>query len=153
MTISHLMAHMKFNAKGHDAVSAQGVIPKLPALFDPTGVAVSIDVGGAIVSFMLDSHGRGKAANGMFALTLKPTKRNPKTKKLDFLGGDVKFKANLRNGNWSGAWSNDGVDPARTAKNQPLTLTVNLTFLNQPYTATVTAMYTGVAGKSGRFSK
>jgi uncharacterized repeat protein (TIGR03806 family) len=153
MKITHLSANMKFNAKGHDALSAQGIIPNLPALFNPTGVVVTLDVGGATVDFTLDSHGRGHSSNGSFSLALKPSKRDPKTKTVQFLGGDVKFKASLHHGDWVSAWTADGVDPTKTAANQPLTLTVSLSFQGQPYTTTVTTMYSGIAGKGGKFKK
>jgi glucose/arabinose dehydrogenase len=146
MTVSKLSAKMKFSSGGHDSASIAGIIPNPGAGFDPTGQVLTLDIGGAVVNFTLDAKGHGKSGNGTFALTLKG-----KTKKTAFPGGNVPFKANLKNGDWANLWSTAGFDPSASVTNQPITMVVNIHLLGQLYTATVSAKYSGTSGKTGGF--
>ncbi len=152
MTLSHLQANMKYTTKNHDTLSFTGMLPNLAAGLNPSGVALTLNVSGVSAAFTLDAKGHAKSAQGTFALQLK-RKRDPKTKITSYLGGNVKFSARLKNGNFSAAWAPLGLDPTTDAKNQKMPLTVDIAFLNQTYEAIVTALYTGHAGKSGSVRK
>src|SRR5262249_16348208 len=98
----------------------------------------------------LDAKGHAKSENGTFALTIKG-KRDPATRKIVFGGGNVPFKANLKNGDWANLWSTAGFDPGNTVQNQPISMVVNIHLMGQLYTATVSAKYSGTSGKTGGF--
>jgi hypothetical protein len=84
-------------------------------------------------------------------LKLKPSIRNKATKKVEFLGGPIQFKASLKKGTWAGAWSDDGIDSAADAKNAALPMTVTVILNGVVYRETVTSLYSGKSGKNGRF--
>ena len=65
--------------------------------------------GNAAVPLILNARGQGRATQGSLMLKLKPSVRDPLTKKSSFAGGDMTFKATLTHGDWGAAW---GVDPA-----------------------------------------
>ncbi len=134
---------------GHDSVSVQGTLPNLSALFSPQGATLSLDVGGASSDFTLDAKGRGKSTHGTIALLFKLTK-NKATKKSTFAGGNVPFKALLKNGAWSGVWANNGLDltQPKTTFTLPATITLN----GQPYIATLTVNYKGKQNVGGTMS-
>jgi hypothetical protein len=83
-------------------------------------------------------------------LRLSPSKRNPVTKKVEFLGGDVAIKMTLRNGTFSGNWSDEGINSAIDSRGTPIVFNVDVTIIGKVYTAAATAIYAGKAGKSGR---
>ena len=76
-----------------------------------------INIGGAVVTLTLDGKGHDKSSQGIVALRLKPSKRNPATKKLEFQGGDVAFAAKIMNGAWAAIWK---MDPKVTSTNVPM---------------------------------
>lgn len=151
MTISKLQGSVRFDGGGKDTLAIAGVIPSLPALFEPGGLAIVFNVGGALRAITLDAKGRGKSADGSAQLTLKPSVRNKTTKKVEFLGGPVAFKASLKKGDWKSVWTDDGINPDADAKNANLPMTVDVTLNGVVYTETVTGLYSGKAGKSGKF--
>jgi hypothetical protein len=131
---------------GHDRCSFAGVVPNLPAQFNPTGLTVILNVGGATDTFTLDAHGRARNGNGAFALTLKLT-RNKTTRKSSFAGGNAKFTAMLDNGTWAAAWAAAGMNVNVTAKNTPETVTVALTLNGQLYQIPASVLYSAKKGK------
>jgi mono/diheme cytochrome c family protein len=146
MSVTSLVAKLNFAAAKHDSIAVAGVIPGLPQVFSPDGASVTLEIGGVSTDFRLDVRGRGRLNNGSFALTLKAAKGKSVAKSAMFLGGNVKFKFSLQHGDWTAGL---GIDPAKTAKNLPLTLKVDLTYNGQAYSATVPARYSGAARKSG----
>jgi hypothetical protein len=152
MTVSKLRGSAKLSTTGKDSCSTSGVVPALPALFDPTGKTALIDIAGAQVSFTLDAKGKAKGANGTLALKMK-FKRNKQTKKLEFLGGDVPLTVSLRNGNFSSAWSNHGLNFSADAKKQPASVVADLHFNGKVYRSSVNVLLSVKAGKSGAFKK
>jgi hypothetical protein len=145
MTVSKVQGGVKFSSGSHDGCSVTGIIPGVPAHFDPTGQTLGLNIGGAIVSFALDSKGRGKSPNGTLSLKLKPSIRDKTTKKLDFQGGNVTFTAKIKNGTWAATW---GLSSSTTAENMPVTVTITLGGNN--YLANATVKYTPAKG-SGKF--
>jgi len=152
MTITKLSGSAKFNMTGKDSCSVSGSISNVPSLLNPAGMSVALIVGGAEVRFTLDAKGKGKSGQGSFALTLKG-KRNKATKKMEYAGGDVPFKAAMKGGSWGTAWGAMGMDPALSVAKGNLTLLVNMQFNGKTYTAGVNTEYKAKAGKAGSFKK
>jgi PKD repeat protein len=152
MKVLKLRASVKFGVPDKDTCQLSGVIPALPALFNPAGMVATVSVGGVPASFNLDGKGRGKTTQGAFQLKLK-FKRNKATKKSEFLGGDVPFIALIKNGSWSDDWTPLGVDPAANAKKTPLVIGVDLTLNGTTYTDAVSTLYSAKAGKTGTLKK
>jgi len=152
MTIKSLKGSVKFGLTAKDSASILGTLPKLPANLDVSTKDVVINVGGAILTFTLDAKGKGKSDQGNAALSLKPSKRNKTTKKLDFLGGDVVFKIKMAKGTWSDDWADEGILTTLETKSTPVPFVINLTLGGKPFTATVTTTYKGKADKGGTFS-
>jgi PKD repeat protein len=147
MTVSKMQGSAKFGTSGHDACSVTGIIPSLSAHFDPTGQTLALNIGGAIVSFTLDSKGHGKAADGTLTLKLKPSVRNKTTKKLDFLGGNVQFSAKIKSGTWASVW---GLDPNASGKNLPMNIVITIGLGGSNYQVTAAVKYTPTKG-AGKF--
>jgi hypothetical protein len=146
MTLSKMQGSAKFTG-GHDSCSLAGVIPNLPAGFNPTGQTLTLNIGGAIVSFTLNSKGSAKASNGTIALRLKPSVRNKTTKQTVFQGGNVQFAARILGGTWASTW---GLSPTATGKNLPMPISVTIGLGGNSYMATATAKYTPRKG-AGKF--
>jgi hypothetical protein len=150
MTVTKMQGVAKFTSGGHDSCTIAGVLPNLPKLFDPTGQTLVLNIDGASVSFTLDSKGRGKTGNGSIALKLKPSKRNPVTKKLEFQGGNVTFAAKIMNGTWATVW---GLDPKAALSNVSMSIPATIVLSGNTYVVTVTTTYSDKPGVGGKFKK
>lgn len=151
MYLAKVKGGVRFDQQNRDSVALSGVIPNLPAFFNPKDVIIALDVGGVPCEFRLNAKGCAKTADGAFQMKLK-FKRNKTTKQLEFLGGNAPFKAMRKNGAFAGAWLDEGVDPNVTVKKQASSLTVDLRGTGRIHTAAIATAYTGKAGKSGMFS-
>lgn len=151
MTLAKLQAGFRFDTEGKDSISVAGVLPDFPALFDPAGLALVIDVGGAVRAFTIDGKGRGKTADGSAQLVLKPSKKNKQNKKVEFLGGPIAFKASLKKGTWAATWMDEGINPDEDAKNSARTVAVDVTLNGVIYTESVSTQYSAKAQKNGKF--
>jgi len=148
LTVTALSGSFRFGGS-RDGCSVSGVIPGMPAGFNPAGSA-SVHVGAASVSFTLDAKGKGKSAQGMLQLSLKPSTKDPVTRKPVFAGGDLAFKIKLAKGAWASAWQ---IDPAATIVNGTLPLDVGIKLGSTSYGSAATATYSSTAGKGGKFKK
>jgi uncharacterized protein (TIGR03790 family) len=151
LRVSKIAGTANFMHADRDGCSISGIIPTLPAGFDPAGVTVRLDIGGARVDFTLDARGKAHNVNGTLALNLKPAKRDRATRKLVFQGGDVAFKAKLSKGTWSDDWADEGIDPNATMSNTPMTLKVNFNIGGKVYVAVAHCSYMSKPAKSGVF--
>jgi hypothetical protein len=149
MAVTKLAGHVAFTVSGRDSCQVQGVIPALPALYNPGGAAVRLNVGGVDASFTLDAKGRGKNDKGTFQLLLKPSRRNAATKQLEFLGGDAVYKAALKKGAFLDAWRFHGVNPNASAPGVPLDMPVLAAFNGRIYAANATVTYSSKKGRGG----
>ncbi len=149
MTVSAFAASLHFDAAGKDVCSFSGTLMGLPAGFNPAGQTVLLNIGGVTASFTLNAKGSAKSAAGTFQLKLKTT-RDAVSKKSVFKGGNAPFKAVLKSGSFTSAWSDEGVTPSTSVKSKPLTLVALLTLNGVGYTAEIKATLTSAAGKSGR---
>jgi PKD repeat protein len=149
MGVSKVSGNAHFNATNKDSVSLSGTIPGLASPYNPSGQTLSLDVGGAIVSFTLDGKGKANTAQGSIALKLKKSKGSKGTKP-SFLGGNVPFKAIIKNGTWASIW---GLNPTVSTKNQPMKMTIALTLNGVLYDAVVAVKYSSKATIVGKFKK
>jgi len=152
MTVVKMKMSVRFDQTNKDTIQFSGVLPGIPAGFNPLGAVMGIDAGGAKASITLDAKGRGKTANASVGLKLKFVK-NKTTKKSSFLGGDVPVKGSLKAGSWADEWADDGLTGAADAKKAPMTVPVVIAFNGRLYGTTVTGVYSAKTGKSGKFSK
>lgn len=153
MSVLKLSGSVKFGLAEKDSLSFSGVTPGLPALFSPEGAHAKIDAGGAKAELVLDKRGKSKSTVGTFAISLKPSTRNKATKKIEFKGGNVKFKAQLLRNTWSDDWADEGIVGTQDAKISPVAIVIELALAGRVYTAFVQATFSAKAGKSGKFKK
>ena len=139
MTVAKLQASIKFNTTGHDAASLQGTLPGLPALFDPAGKQLVVNLNGVLATFTLAANGHGSSSSGSAALKFKPSKRNKMTKKNEFQGGNVAYSIRLQSGAWAALWNLDANASVAVAMDLPVTIQLGAV----TYSATV-----HVSGKS-----
>jgi glucose/arabinose dehydrogenase/PKD repeat protein len=148
LTVSQAHGSAKFQVQGHDTWSLSGIFPALPALFDPAGKTVFVNLNGAMVAFTLDAKGRAKNDSGTFQLRLKK-KRNADTKKSEFPGGPGPFKASLKAGTWSDNWLSAGFDP--NVPKATINFAAEVALNGVVYVATVTVDYASQKAKTARF--
>jgi len=131
-TATKLTGSVKFGMTGKDKCSVSGIIPALPAGFTPEGKTVQVIVAGASVPFVLnDKAAQKKDDKSAFSVKLKPSTRNKTTKAVEFLGGDVAFKATLP-GTFSSTWSDEGV-VANVKETTRLSFRVDIAFNGTRY--------------------
>ncbi len=131
--------------------SISGMLSTIRAGFNPLGMVVKIDVGGATRNFTLDAKGRAKATDGSIGLKLKLV-TSKTTKKKEFFSGSVPFKAKISKGSWMDEWADEGVDPATSAKKKPIPMTVDIA-LGAPGLHTASVIYSSKATVGGKFKK
>ena len=148
LTVSKFQGSCAFNQPGHDSSAFTGILPGLPAGFDPTNLSAMVNVSGVVVNFTLDSKGRAKNAQGSLQLTIKG-KRNKTTKSIVFAGGDVPFKVALKHGTWGTVWGLDANSAATVNKDFNISFQIN----GQLFTAIATCSLTSKPGKGARFKK
>lgn len=153
LTVLKFQGGVSFKLLERDSLQVSGVIPAVPALFDPAGKSIVLSAGGIGATFLLDAKGKSRIENGALQLKMKPSKRNKSTKKIEFLGGDVAFKATLKKGAFAASWDDEGVSGAADQKNQPLNFQVQMLFNGGRYGAEVTPLYSCKAGVSGKIKK
>ena len=141
LLIRKITGRVSFTATGRDSCSVLGVIPAVPALFKPQGAVVRVNAGGVEVPFVLDGSARAKSGKNTLSLTLKPSKRNPATNQLDFLGGNVVFKAAFKQGAFLAAWKLFGVNPTLTRSKVFLDMPLDVRFNGRVYSAVTTTQY------------
>ena len=153
MLVLKMLGYVKFNATNSDSVSLYGALLNLSGPMALNGAVVTLNVGGAQVSFTLDAAGRAKSSLGTFALRFLHAKRDKTTGTYDPQGNPVIFYANLTHGSWATAWAADGIDPTVTTTNASLTMPVSLTLGGSTCTTSVPVNYYGKANVIGRFRK
>jgi PKD repeat protein len=151
LTVNKLEGSVKFNVTGRDACTLTGSIPNVAPGFNPSGVVVLLNVGGAQAVFTLNAKGKVKSSNGSLMLKLKPSTLNKPAKKIEFQGGPVRFTAKLTHGSWADDWAADGVVQTGAAKGAVLTMPVSLSLGGTLYSTPVSITYSGKAGSGGKF--
>jgi hypothetical protein len=139
LIVGKLQAAMSFTSTGRDFLRVSGTIPTLITKL-PSGTVVAIDIGGATASFTLDAKGRAKNESG--TLTLKLLR-----------SGGTAFSVRITNATLASHWQDEGIDPAMTTKNAPISIAFTLTAGAATYTTTVIAAYTGRANMGGKLKR
>ena len=138
LDITKLQAKLNFARTNADSCTVQGRFD-LPAKCSFSNKLATLDIGGAKLSFGLDSKGRGR--NGLSTFS-KPT-YNKKT-------GRWTLKATLKNGSWQTAWAdysmiNSNIPRPVVVTNFPVILVLD----TEAFMGTTNLHYTATQGKSG----
>lgn len=138
LTIGKLQANLNFARTNADKCTVKGAFD-LPPDYSFPGKLVVLDIGGATVSFTLDSKGRGR--NGVNTFN-KPS-YNKKT-------GLWTFNASLKNGLWQNLWATYGLANADVLKpgvtvSPPVVLVID----DQAFMEIPTLQYSARVNKSG----
>jgi len=141
MSNTKLKIGLNFAEAGKDKMKASGAL-QVPEGFDPNGKTVELNVGGVLVSGVMDAKGNVKADGFKFKLKL--------SKKASSGMLAAKFKASLKDGDWADDLEDDGCvddDVAGDAVRIPLQLTLG----EYVYTTTVPGTWKAKTGKKGAF--
>ena len=139
LEITKLQAKLNFAKTNSDSCTVRGRFD-LPANYNFAGRLATLNIGGAEVSFTLDSKGSGRNGSSTFK---RPT-YNGKT-------GLWSFNAKLRNGSWQTAWADFGIINSDIAKpgvivtNLPVILVSDI----EAFIGGTNLHYTAKQGKSG----
>jgi len=137
-SISKLKATSRFNQTSADSCSVTGSLG-LPSNYNFAGQQVTANVGGAQVSFVLDSKGRGRTGANTFS--------EPRYNKKN---GQWTVTFTLKDGSWQDLWTSYGMANADVPKpGASVTLPVNLVIGNESFMANQVLHYTAEVGKSG----
>lgn len=135
LVVSKLLLRTNFARKGSDSYQVSGSIATLPTSSVVKGAHVSVDVGAAIVDFVLDDKGRAKSKNGTLRLTLN-------TKKT------WSFQVAVKSGQWVSDWADGGVANT-TIKAESLEIPVTFTIDGHTYGGSKKTLFTSHAMRSG----
>jgi len=131
---------LKFNKTGQDTVVVKGKI-ELAGGISLAGLPLTVDVGGATASFLLNKSGDANDGSGN-KFQLNVSLKNGVTKQ-----GSYQFTANLK-GSFQAALASYGLTNA-TVKNVPVTVPLSLTAGPNTYATGLGLKYTATAGKKG----
>jgi hypothetical protein len=138
LNTSRLQGTLNFARTNADNCTVKGAFA-LPPNYNFTGKVATLNIGGAEISFTLDSKGRG--LNGLSRFN-KPSYNK--------ITGLWTFNAILRNGSWRTPWAAHGLVNATILKpGAPVTLPVILAIDNESFMATPSRHYMSRAGRSG----
>jgi hypothetical protein len=135
LDVDHVVLHFNFKKSNSDKFMVFG---ELPALGGPaTGKVVTVDIGGATQTFTLDKKGRARVKGDTFALIGKAKK------------GTIKFRVQLKKGDFSDEMVDEGMDGTSDAKKAPRDIDISIQVGDVLYETTVTVQYTAKTGKTG----
>jgi PKD repeat protein len=137
LEVTKLQLKPSFARPDRDSCSLAGMVD-LGAGSSPFGRPVTVGIGGAQVSFVLDAKGKAKNSWGTCGL------------KFDKKTGLWKISVKLKNGNWQTAWAQAGLLNSDVPKpGVPVTLTLVVLVDTEGFAADKTLLYTARTGKSG----
>lgn len=142
LNLSKLAGTANLAVSGKDTCSLMGTLA-LPMNYNPLGVSVSVNVGGARATFVLDRSGNARTAVGTVALKV-PTGRNSASQSATL---QVKLKA----GNWSDAWKSEWLQLALNQKATTAQFAVEAIVGGATYSTTANVGLTVVPGKTAKF--
>ncbi|HVR73690.1 MAG TPA: hypothetical protein VMT52_05135 [Planctomycetota bacterium] len=148
LTVKKLTGELKFRSRdrwkktGPDSCSVSGLIPALPASWNPSWATVSVSVGGVMEEFQLDASGRASSARGSFRIQLaRPGKG---------AGPDgTPFTLRLR-GDWAEEWLDEGIGPDDDDVGAERDFVIEVLLDGTKHLTRVTAEVDSRAGKSAR---
>jgi len=133
LTLSKLLVKLNFKKSAKDKFIVMGTL-SLASGFDPTGVAVTVDVGGATINATLDGKGRAKTTQLMMKLKEKR--------------GVFTFKAISKNNTHQADLADDGLTNADNPGSTE-TLSVTVTIGGQVFPATASVLYKSKLDRKG----
>jgi hypothetical protein len=112
ITVSKLQAKANFAKAQADSCSLKATLD-IGTGFNPTNGTITLDVGGADISYTLDAKGKGIGTGAYGSCKLSHNKKS----------GLWTFNTNLKNGSWQTAWQDSGLTNSTTPKvGQPISL-------------------------------
>jgi len=139
MTVTNVQAKLNFTKLNGDSCRLTGTLD-LGDGFSVTNKLITLDVGGAQVSFTLDAKGKGRGVSSFGSCKLKQNKKT----------GLWSFSATMKKGSWQDTWSSSGlVNATIRPPGVPVQLRVILVIDDQAFTADAAPTYTAKAGRSG----
>lgn len=137
LEITKLQAKLNFAKPNADSCSFKGNV-SLPSDHDFAGQLLTVNVGGAQVTFTLDSKGRGLLGHHKCSM------------KFDKKTGLWMVTATLRNGSWRDVWSSSGLSDVTIPKpGAAVTMTSVLLLDSESFAGDKTLNYIATQGKSG----
>ena len=137
MSVTNFRASVNFPKPNLDKCSFKAV-PQPSQCTNWLGTIITLDVGGAQVTFTLDAKGRGVSTNGTCRFSYN--KR----------AGVCQLTARLSHGSWHDAWAQYGLVNADTSGTTvSVTLPVTLVISDEVFMAEKPLRYTAAANKSG----
>lgn len=130
------------SSPGRDEVKIAGTL-SWPDITGPSDLTVLLNVGGAVRVLELDEKGRAKEADGTVFLRPMGGRHARET------GRSFSFKARLKQGNWSDAWSKLGIRDA-DIRNATILVPVRLEVDGKVFVGSTDARYSARAGKDVR---
>jgi sugar lactone lactonase YvrE len=140
LTITKETAKLNFAKTNSDSCTLTATLD-LGAGYNLTNLFVSMDIGGADVTFNLDTKGKGRGVGAYGSCKLSYKK----------MTGPWTFTAKLKKGSWATPWGTYGLtNYSTTAKSGVVvTLPVTLVIGDEPFYGVKALLYKAKAGKSG----
>ena len=138
--MTKLSVKLNFAKMNQDAITLSGTLP-VPAGFSATWQSVSVNVGGIVKAFTLNSKGVTPRGNDIFKLSVK-------VKRKTVAAQNAVFSASLKKGNFAAALNAFGLTNA-TASRATVMIPVTITFNQNLYSKNQSMLYTAKTGKSG----
>ena len=135
LDITKLQLKPNFAKRNADSCSVTAAFVPHPT-FSVTGQPVAVDIGGAVVNFILNKTGHGTGTNG--TCTVSFVKRK-----------GWSLTAALTAGDWHGGWTNSGVVNATIKRGVPVQVPVVLVIGPDAYAAEMPLTYTATTNKFG----
>jgi hypothetical protein len=140
LTITKATATVNFNrAKSNIDSCALTATLNLGASYNLTNKVVSLDIGGADVSFNLDATGKGHGTNTYGSCTLSHKKKT----------GPWTFTTTLKHGSWATPWAAYGLTNATIKAGVRVTLPATLVIDDELFYGEKTLLYKAKLNKSG----
>ncbi|HEY3323471.1 MAG TPA: PKD domain-containing protein [Planctomycetota bacterium] len=139
MTVNKFSAKVFFTKTGKDTCKVTGIVPNVPANFDPNQKQVQVTVGGVTQTFTLDEKGNAKTDYGSFKLLLKRAKK-------DAANNSIAFQCNMT-GAYGPTWTQGGLNSSVTTRKAAYTIVVGLILDTISYTADHSGTLSSVADK------
>ncbi|MGD0016745.1 MAG: immunoglobulin domain-containing protein [Verrucomicrobiia bacterium] len=140
LTITKETAKLNFAKTNSDSCTLTATL-NLSASYNLTNKPVSLDIGGADVSFTLDTKGKGRGVGTYGSYKLSHKKK----------AASWTFTAALKTGSWASQWETYGLSNATTTVKAgvPVTLPVTLFIGDEGFYGEKALLYKAKAGKSG----
>jgi hypothetical protein len=135
LSMDKLDLKFDFKKSGKDQAHIRGKLPAPEG--DYAGLVVTVDIGGAMRTFTLDSKGKAKNGNDTFMFEGKPK------------DGLVKYDTKFKKADLSDDLADEGMDGSEEAKKEDRDVIVVITVGDTAYAGEATVEYTAKVGKTG----